>query len=206
MLIWLASYPRSGNTLLRKTLVYCFGAVSRCIYTGIRDDDQDVIAAGATLKPGLDLAKTHEFPSDTERAIYVVRDGRASVVSFQHFHRDIGGKEVALTDIIEGKVWPGSWSDHVSQWALSGRENTLVIRFEKLSQGDQETLDQISEFTGLPQVRPYNLTLDGLRATARNPKQFRIGRNEPAIEQIEREHSTLFWQHHRDAMMRLGYA
>lgn len=138
---WLASYPRSGNTLLRLVLNHCFGLASQSLYQdqefadpAVRDvvGHEDVggnarLFVTAARRAGRSLyVKTHELPpSDQHPAIYVIRDGRSAVVSHAHYLRDILGRDISLTDVIEGKAGL-SWSRHVRAWALPLRANTLL--------------------------------------------------------------------------------
>src|SRR5215475_14583534 len=97
MVVWLASYPRSGNTFLRIVLHRLYGVPTYSVY-----DDDDPVAqrvgpdlVGYRPKP-LDRAamresaevfftKTHKRrKGDGYRAIYLVRDGRDAVVSKAH--------------------------------------------------------------------------------------------------------------------------
>jgi len=91
---WLASYPRSGNTLLRIILKRCFGLTSQSVYDDAEFSDatlRDVVgheAVGDDPARFLRQAqkerrrlyvKTHEPPpADRHPVIYVVRDGRAA--------------------------------------------------------------------------------------------------------------------------------
>jgi hypothetical protein len=152
---WLASYPRSGNTLLRQILKHCFGLLSQSLYQdedfanpGVRDavGHEDV---GHNARQFVALArragrslyvKTHELPpADHHPAIYVVRDGRSAVVSHTHYLRDVLGRDISLADVIAGKAGL-SWSHHVRAWAMPARANTLVVRYEDLAAGRRDTL------------------------------------------------------------------
>src|SRR5689334_22624876 len=94
MVVWLASYPRSGNTFLRIVLHCLYGIPTYRVY-----EDNDPVAqrigpdlVGYRPKP-MDRAmmrdsaevfftKTHKRrKADGYQAIYLVRDGRDAVVS-----------------------------------------------------------------------------------------------------------------------------
>src|SRR6187401_788141 len=94
MIVWIASYPRSGNTFLRAVLHALYRVPTYSIY-----DDDDPVAqrvgpelVGYRRKPNdralmadsseVYLVKTHKRRKiDGYRAIYLVRDGRDAVVS-----------------------------------------------------------------------------------------------------------------------------
>lgn len=99
MIIWLASYPRSGNTYYRLLLHHAAGFESATIYDDslmmrigaagivghkVRSQSLDELQAGAEPH----FIKTHELPSDGNPAVYVVRDGRDVLVSYAHFLND----------------------------------------------------------------------------------------------------------------------
>jgi len=95
--IWLASWPRSGNTLLRTVLWHCFKLKSASVYpndlggnkklgknVGHIEYDANRQLKFPKGKPR--LVKTHEPPRNNASAIYVVRDGRAACVSLWNFY------------------------------------------------------------------------------------------------------------------------
>ena len=101
MICWLASYPRSGNTLLRIVLRQCFDIWS---YGAVGEGDDasfDEIAGHLSYEgeraaflrdrrrwPGMHFVKTHiDIPAIKDRAIYVVRDGRAAIASCGRYRR-----------------------------------------------------------------------------------------------------------------------
>lgn len=119
--VWLDSYPRSGNTLLRTILRHCFTLWSASIcpndlggnrkledYAGHSEQSAD----GKVEFPAQDpaLIKTHEYPADNNSAIYIVRNGRADSVSLWEFYN----RSVPLTTIIAGQHRFGTWSDHLA--------------------------------------------------------------------------------------------
>jgi Sulfotransferase domain len=139
-IVWLASYPRSGNTYLRSILWACFGLQTGSIYPN--DLSPDVAqhvghfegAARGQFSANflqLPLVKTHEWPADDRRAIYIVRNGRDSCRSLHQFLRATG-HDVDLNTIIAGRGYFGSWSGHFLAWDPQARPNTLFLRFEQL--------------------------------------------------------------------------
>src|SRR5690348_16713218 len=91
MITWLASYPRSGNTLLRAILREMFGVQSYSLYDDKNDfgNKPEVAEAVGHVSHGrtpeefyrfaadsseMYFVKTHEAPRDDSPAIYVVRD------------------------------------------------------------------------------------------------------------------------------------
>lgn len=99
MIVWLASYPRSGNTMTRLLMHYMYDVPTYDIYFTSPSDEflqQDKLANLVGLKPLESMrelvesqdycfVKTHELPSDDHPAIYIIRDGRDSLISHAHF-------------------------------------------------------------------------------------------------------------------------
>jgi len=155
--IFLASYPRSGNTYLRTILWHCFKLPSASVY------QQDLLGAQALAdyvghveiapgklmdwpgKKGIQAVKTHKYPADDRPAIYVVRDGRAASVSLWEFTY----RKISLEQVIEGNHEYGSWANHVAAWRPWERPETLLLRYEDMAGNLPLVLDQLSRFLGL---------------------------------------------------------
>jgi hypothetical protein len=83
VIIWLASYPRSGNNYVRDMLESVYGIKTATIYNEPRRPKIDLEAARKTGE--IFLVKTHELPDDDCSALYLVRDGRDALVSYARF-------------------------------------------------------------------------------------------------------------------------
>ena len=217
-LTWLASYPRSGNTLLRLVLNRCFGLSNQSIYNdrefddpalqtligheAVGDDAQGFVRAAQSSGKSL-FVKTHELPGeDGHPAITMVRDGRAALVSRWHYARDLLGQDVSLADMITGQG-SQSWSNHVTAWALSRRPDTLVLRYEELAAGAPAVLDAIARFVGVAQRQAFDVSFDALHAM--NPAFFRKGSNAANIAEMDGDAPRLFGRLHGAAQAALGY-
>jgi hypothetical protein len=156
-IVWLASYPRSGNTFLRTILWHCFELRSASVYPkdlgGNRalEDYVGHIEHGPGIRNqlgenGIPLIKTHERPQDANPAIYIVRDGRAACVSLWRF----GGRTIPLEAVIAGQHRFGTWADHLLAWKPKHRPNTLLLRYEDLRDDLPVCLRSIGRFLGRP--------------------------------------------------------
>ena len=221
MLVWLSSWPRSGNTLLRMVLWRCFGQRTYSIY----DDPEDIgadeslsnlvghrphaespveFAARAKSSEDLFLVKTHApRPTSREKAIYVVRDGRAAMVSLRNFDSRYGRRPLSLHEIALGDAWVGSWAANVEAWGLTGSDDILVVHFEALTCGESTTLSRIGEFLQLEQREPFDINFDDSRSIS--PKFFGVGENEPGIQEVGETCPNLFNAINGSAMVRMGY-
>lgn len=207
--LWLASYPRSGNTFLRTVLAQCFGLRSGSLYGQDLGNDPAVEAMAGHIEQGPDgrirfgeqqlhIVKTHHLPMDTGPAIYVLRDGREAVVSLYHFL----GQTRSLPDIVEGKTLFGTWADHVRSWAPEKRPNTLFLRYEDLVHALPQTIDRVAEFIG---VTPRQRSMPPRDTMAQHGGKWIRPTNAPRIA-LEGEALQRFWEINGEAMRAYGYA
>lgn len=221
MIVWLASYPRSGNTLLRMMLKAVFGRESYSKY----DDPFDIGADAKTAalvghRPlgepwpaayprfadasEIEFVKTHDDPEDSGKAIYVVREGRSAVVSYHRylarFHNEVG---IPMADVIAGFVQYGSWSTHLDAWDPLRRPNTLFLRYEELLGDPERQIDRIAEFCGVAPLKEWRN--DFQAAQQINPSFFRQGSADKSISDVQGDDLRLFWVMHGDWMQDLGY-
>lgn len=154
---WLASYPRSGNTLLRLILHLCLGLFSASIFPEdvekIRELEERI--GHVEYGPRMDLwmsntptllVKTHLMPTNDQPAIYVVRDGRAACVSMWEFYR----RAMPLETFLSGSHYFGSWAQHIATWHPLDRPNSLLIKYETMVEDLPTALQLLSRFLGVP--------------------------------------------------------
>jgi len=154
--VWLASYPRSGNTFLRTILFHCFGLKSGSVYPmDVSDDLVPYVGHIEHKDRKIDFAdqlpmlvKTHTMPMDDRRTIYVVRDGRPASVSLWDFY----GRQGSLEKIIRGENRFGTWSNHLTQWKPQMRPNTLLIRYEELARDIGSFVPTLADFLGVEPI------------------------------------------------------
>jgi hypothetical protein len=168
MLIWLASYPRSGNTYLRLLIRSAFGLRTHTLYgsgdrrsfgatpglleaVGHIDDglESQALINGAKASDHIHFVKTHEEPLTDDPAIYIVRDGRSAIVSYWHFLNEVERVHISMEAVIEGNVYAGSWSQHYANWNPDQRPHTCVLRYEELVREPQVALDAIGRVSGI---------------------------------------------------------
>jgi Sulfotransferase domain len=215
MKLWLASYPRSGNTFIRMVLNESFGIKSTSVYpsedTSIRDKEWLVSRigySGALEESDFTCdewigVKTHDLPSDDEPAIYIVRDGRAATASYKHMLEDYTDLRPSMEEIIRGEVWPGSWSAHFTAWSPENRKNTLLLKYEDMKTNIQEVCAKISRFLGVSQKQEFSQKFDELHSL--EPTLFRSANNDLNIAEIK-PCADLFDAKHGRLMRRIGYA
>jgi len=119
MICWLASYPRSGNTLFRILVHRFFGVetwsrhgdsdahdikntlsdvVGFVPHDALDDAKLRVMAAGDAFA----LVKTHDLPpaDNAFPAICIVRDGRSAIASYWHYRNRPGDVGATLGDVL----------------------------------------------------------------------------------------------------------
>lgn len=172
-MIWLASYPRSGNTFFRNVLFEVYGIPSSTYH---HESDYPVDPAYTQYA----VVKTHLLPSQIEPrdesipAVYLIRDGRDCVVSLAHYRQNLIDRHSKfrqnLREAIEAQAGShfGGWSRHVEEWT---KRASLVIRFEELIVDPIGCLEQLRPLLDLPAPRMDRLpAFDDLKS-----KDFRYG-------------------------------
>jgi len=153
--VWIASYPRSGNTMLRTVIFQCFGVRSASVYQNDLGGQKGLEGYVGHIEHGADgslpfgdepvrLIKTHAPPQDERKTIYVIRNGRDATLSYFRFLKG----RVPLIDLIEGRQ-ARSWASHIDMWQPLTRPDTLLVRYEDLVDDLAATVDQVGDFLGL---------------------------------------------------------
>jgi hypothetical protein len=159
--VFVASYPRSGNTWLRFMLFEIllgqspsFNHVDKVV-PDIGKQDK----ASPVLPHGGRLIKTHEpYRPEYAKAIYLVRDARDVALSEFAYQKALGLAEddfdQFLTRFLRGTVNPfGSWAAHVDSWMKAkdeGRAEILLLRFDELRREPEISLGKMMEFLAMP--------------------------------------------------------
>lgn len=220
MTVFLASYPRSGNTFFRVVAHSLFGVRSADVYDPeavIREDDgeREVIKLmGHSRAAEAALLKTHD-PADADDprpAICVVRDGRDVYVSYMHFamryfpdQMPPGGFVEVLRMLVASRDHFGGWSANVESW-LGRRRPPVVVRYEDLIAKPEDSVREACRAAGvdLPGAGGAGVPdFESLRALL--PGVFRKGKTGAWREEMPAEIEALFWEHHGVMMDRLEY-
>lgn len=159
--VFLASYPRSGNTWTRFLLTEIlseesasFDNINRVIpEMGIH------VRAKVQLPNGGRLIKTHEpYRKEYKRAVYLVRDFRDVVLSQYARERELGLYNTNFDEYVDayldGRLSGfGAWQQHLPSWLdspLAHNGNLLVIKFEEMRKNPEPSISRIVDFLGLP--------------------------------------------------------
>lgn len=153
------------------------------------------------------FVKTHRPPRDEQSAIYVVRDGRFALISYEKFHREFQAEHgKSLLELVMGHDYYGSWSEHYRNWTTRREGKTLVVRYEELVDASDALLGRITAFVGRA-LPPESWKNPFERMKEENPGFFVAGKSEwdgdsswsPFIDGV-------FFQNHGALMEELGYA
>lgn len=225
MIIWLASYPRSGNTLLRTVLKQTMdlGSYSDEIMRPIvgltdraKEDIGDLSFEGswdsfyhqASSSKDIYLVKTHLPPRDNQPVIYVLRDGRAATESYAAYHKSFAPDPKFCPSILElmfGDDYYGDWTSHYRMWNSRAERKLLLVRFEELVNADKLLLERLQMFIGFEgEVKPFENPREKLHLE--NPSFFRGGKaNWEKSSQWTEELEAFFIAVHGDLLLQLGY-
>ena len=222
MIVWLSSYPRSGNTFFRVLLNSVFEIKTYSIYGDKLDIGADKatsdVVGHAFLPQDYDLEKlrdeeaiyyikTHDLPNQKilpeDKVIYLIRDGRESTLSYEKYTNTFVQSDKSLIDVINGNINFGSWGDHVQAWDPLSRPNTLLIKFEELTQDPTNQLESISHFLGAQPISNSIPTFEELQKI--NPKFFRSGKKDSWKDIYTKNELNIFWAKHYLQMKKYGY-
>ncbi len=226
-MIWLASFPRSGNTFVRNILYEVYGIESSTFH----------YQTDYPIDPNYEkyeFVKTHELPTlikpvdESIPAVYIIRDGRDAMVSMAHHRKDIIApgsdfyqnlKEAIIAD--RGSFF-GGWSTNVKQWIdradiLIRYEDLLndpiayVEKFRKIYDLPKPDVDKLPTFNklkfGIPKYgASKDQTISEDEKLEKSKKFFRRGIKGGWKDEMPDELHDLFWSYHGETMERLGYS
>ena len=230
MIVWLASYPRSGNNLLRQALNCYYGCKSVSQYAPEAPTEAEI--ASGKLSPPMPFnlyfkvdesvhgasaeryfVKTHNPPHEHKfPALYVVRDGRDALVSYAHYAFGMNAQKkpdspeyqaMLRNLILETRSPFGQWGENVTRWVA--RPNTAVLRFEDLLARPQLELEKALSLIQLKLQPCTGTPLDFKQLHQFNPFTFRRGQVGSWRDEMPPDLEVLFWKHHGAVMEKLGY-
>lgn len=225
MIVWLASYPRSGNTFLRIIFAHLLGLDTYSLY----DDPFDIANNANTSRivghrnfPLLQSIprvrrdsriwpiKTHELPAKhpnkEDKLIYILRDGRDATASYYHYLRKYQPEyplPEGAREVIRGHVPFGNWADHVTAWQASLSRHGLVLKFDEVVTDPAAAAELIGEYVGIQtsgSEAPRFADLNRL-----NPSFFRGGKSNSWKTTLTEADHTIFWMLSADQMLKHGY-
>jgi len=224
MIIWLVSYPRSGNTFVRSVLNHYFGIKSHSVYGDPIDIgsnprlaalvgheegrcetfDLPAMRASALTFP----IKSHALPggyvSPADTIFYINRDGRdASVSYFRYLQSHRKDKTFTLPDVLTGKVRFGFWGNHILQWHRAGFSRMYHFAFEEITKSPEAFADELASVLGKQRSNKQFPDLATFRCSA--PEFFGAGHVGSFADIFDGNDSALFELFSGPAMRIAGY-
>lgn len=202
--IWLASYPRSGNTLCRLILHRMCGVKTQSIYDGEESWFQELGFVGpdhnAIVKTHIsgDVMKGVEMvTSGPHESIVVVRDGLETIASQYAFGDATFEPPYTPADMIIGKHDYGTWSDFYKYWLPRA---DVVVRYEDMIDDPFAVACELAEWLGVEAVDAELPTQDEVNTHVRH-----CTFSGPKWPKILHGYEDLFWDVNGSMMERLGY-
>lgn len=232
--IWLASYPRSGNTYARLLLQHHFG-IDALPEWG-REPGQEFYECELTstlnTRRGSRVytMKTHSLVKDGSPAIVLVRDGRDALVSNAHAQKDLWKAQGSFAELLARRMDPNDvlgwrevagfsiaapiavahsadWSAFYEHWLSGVRGPTRLVRYEDLVRRPLAVIwDALAGVLGRLVVPHALEPLPPFSEFQRQrPGFFRSGVIGAWKDEMSPELEAKFWLHHGPMMTRLGY-
>ncbi|XP_063055183.1 amine sulfotransferase-like [Engraulis encrasicolus] len=137
------------------------------------------------------------------KVIYVMRNPKDVLVSFIHFSKvakaldDVSNIDEYFEDFLLGKVFGGSWFDHVKGWFENkNKYNILFLSYEEMKMDLRSVVERVAEFVGKTLTdEDIDKVVD--RATFKNMK------NDP-LANYERSDMDLVLDRNKGKMLRKG--
>jgi hypothetical protein len=168
MIVWIASFPRSGNTFLRIMLNRLYGVRTSVVYDfdGVADrlgpslvgfEERPGTYAAMRESPQVHLVKTHrprdELVMNRDKAICLVRDGRDSLVSWARQRTEDGTRAYAdeLRDLIylSASRGAGQWGLNVLSWLQPEHPGRVVLTYKELTCNPGAAARRVTDALGL---------------------------------------------------------
>lgn len=173
-IVWLTSYPRSGNTWLRFLLqAYTGGGHvdSRTLNTEVPDIHRKGVVVNpdaadhVIVKTHFPWAARHPFAEQTTGFIYVLRHPKDVLLSYLSYRKL--GRVLATDDPSVDRTYAmnfiqafgdeywvrqgmGNWPQHVSSWLARPSHPHVVLRYERLLTHPVEELEPMLPLIGQP--------------------------------------------------------
>lgn len=212
MIVWVASFPRSGNTFLRIVLRRRYGVPTSVIYdvdgvaerlgpafVGFAERHGTLEAMRASPHPY--FVKTHrqrdDRVDDIDGAICLVRDGRDALVSWarQASEAEPDRYEAELRAMLTRRdvVGTGSWGRNVLSWLTPPAPGRVVLRYDDLTSDPAAAVDRTMAVVapGLRPVADGIPTFEELRRV--DDRFFRRGLTGSHRDELPEPLHALFW-------------
>ncbi len=225
-MIWLASFPRSGNTFVRNILKENYQVDSSSYHADrykVREDYHRFPFVKTHLLP-------HQLPSaySGQKVVYILRDGRDCIVSLAHYRKDlidentdINQNMVEAIQALQGAFF-GGWHNHTLAWI---KRADVIIRYEDLLKNPLKEIHKINAIYHLPPMATNQVSdIENYRTDEKfygsrydqydsykpvehfGKKFFRKGQSGAWKDEMPKDIQDFFWARCSHTMELLGYA
>jgi Sulfotransferase domain len=230
MIVWLASFPRSGNTMVRSLLHRVYGCSSYSLYEehpvegakGAAAIPAAIGSAGQATGAHLEqlrrrrdpcFVKTHGAPTDDSPAICLIRDGRDALVSYTHFLQAFEPEtarqysfDELLRILMESRDHYGGWTDNVRAWyGRTAVAPTVWLRYEDLVADPFGQVERALAGLDLAIAPAGSPPIAFSELHRRWPDFFRVGKPGAWRREMSEQLHELFWRHHEEPMRWFAY-
>jgi hypothetical protein len=233
VIVWLSSFPRSGNTFFRVVLHRLYQVPTYVVYDvdGVAEqigseltDARDRPASFDQMRASSEVyfVKTHRQRTDPEiakqdQAICLVRDGRDCVVSWARMGtaRFAGQPDYAERFAAEARSiitrrsgGTAGWGQNVLSWQQSSAPAPVWVRFEDLIAEPQRIVQAAVAAVAPEQQSMQAAPIPSFKdLQEHDPAFFRAGKTGTHRTELPTALHDLFWQQPENAiaMHRLGY-
>lgn len=157
--IFLVSYPKSGNTWMRFFLSIYKNGGKALAYDKIEEFIPSVHKSSKQFiseikKPRIIKSHFTDFESYT-KILYIVRDGRDSLVSYYHYLQELKGFKGSFDDFYFSNMHSGvgEWHSHVQaaiNYKRKHKNKILITKYEDMLNCQNESFKSILDFCHFP--------------------------------------------------------
>ena len=174
-IVYLVSYPRSGNTLLRSQL----SSLLQTQWYSVHQND-GILFDPRTYIPDWNkivVVKDHDFREEYRNVIYVVRDGRDAVISLAYMtyllkmHPFTRCEQLGdFLKFLKENYPYGFWAEHVKRaLGMAQQRHVLFVKYEELTTDPSYQLKAIAQF-----LNKELTTTDVHQALQTAQKQYKV--------------------------------
>lgn len=204
---YLASFPRSGNTMTRLMLHAFFGVDSPSPHKERGNLAHRIL--WNEKHSGIRLQKTHELlpAEEVSGAIVLARDGRDAIVSHTHFVREISRVQQPFNGLLRKLCRNGGWTQFYEHWLTI--PNIALVKYEHLvdpARSPVAILGEALERIGLHATEDPSGKMPTFAELAEDDHLFfRRGQTGSWRDEMSKNKEQVFWRYNGHMMTTLGY-
>jgi hypothetical protein len=152
--VFIVGYPKSGNTWMQFMMTSLINGIEPSyLNLSLVSDFVPDVHYKKFYKRYRDISffKSHHYPTPNyKKIIYLVRDGRDSMVSYYHMNK-VQFEGYSLEEMIRNGrgLFPGKWHEHVKRWTDNPFESQMIIvKYEDLKCDPLQEMKRIGAFIG----------------------------------------------------------